>query len=118
MNSQTGIHHPNYVRIWAILVVLLAVSVTTPFIGLRWLTLVSAFGIAIVKASLVAKNFMHLNLEKRWVGYLLAACLLFMAALFAGVAPDVTRHRGMQWVNNSAIQSVESGSHTTAARHE
>ncbi len=118
MSSETSIHHPNYVQIWAILVVLLGVSVAAPFAGLRWLTLAAAFGIAVVKASLVARNFMHLSIEKRWVGYLLGACLLFLALLFAGVAPDVARHRGLQWVNASAIQSVESGSHGAAARHE
>jgi caa(3)-type oxidase subunit IV len=118
MNSQTAIHHPNYVKVWAILVVLLIVSVMASFIGLRWLTLVMAFGIAVVKASMVARNFMHLNIEKRWVAYLLGGCLIFMLLLFSGVAPDVARHRGLQWVNHSAEKSVETGMNNATERHE
>ena len=68
--------------------------------------LIAAFGVALVKAYLVAKNFMHVNVEKRWVPYLLIMCLLFIAILFAGVAPDVMKHSGQNWNNNPADQSV------------
>ena len=54
-----GAHHehPNYVKIWAILVVLLVISVLGPTLEIRVVTLITAFGIAIVKAYLVAVNF-------------------------------------------------------------
>ena len=70
-------HHPNYVRIYVILLLLLGVSIIGPEFGIRWVTLVTAFGIAIWKAYLVAKNFMHLNFAPRYVGYLVATTLLF-----------------------------------------
>ena len=57
---------------------LLAVSVVGPMFGIRSLTLITAFGIAIVKAYLVAKNFMHVNIEKRWVAYILLGMVAFM----------------------------------------
>ena len=38
--------------------------------GIQGVTLITAFGIAIVKAYLVAKNFMHINVEPRFVGLL------------------------------------------------
>jgi hypothetical protein len=38
-------------------------------------------------------------------------CLVFIVILFAGVAPDVMRHSGLNWENNAAKQAVESGSH-------
>ena len=60
-------HHGNYVQIWAVLVVLLVVSVAGPFFGHPIVTLVTAFGIALVKAYLVAKNFMHINVAPRYV---------------------------------------------------
>ena len=47
-------------------------------IGIKWLTLVTAFGIAVVKAYLVAANFMHLKVEKKYVVYLLLTALAFM----------------------------------------
>src|SRR5580693_2136790 len=109
------IHHPDYVKIWAVLVVLLIVSVLGPLTGIRWLMLFTAFGIAIVKAYLVAKNFMHVNLEKRWVTYLLVVCLLFIVVLFAGVAPDVMKHSGLHWINPSADRPADAGA---AAKHE
>lgn len=102
-------HHTNYVKIWAILVGLLAVSVLGPMVGVRWLTLVTAFGIAIVKAYLVARNFMHLNLEKRWVAYLLLGMLAFMAIFMGGVSPDVLKHDGANWTNDAAKAWVEKG---------
>jgi hypothetical protein len=70
--------------------------------------LVAAFGVALVKAYLVAKNFMHVNVEKRWVPYLLIVCLLFILILFAGVAPDVMKHSGLHWINPSVNQPAAS----------
>jgi caa(3)-type oxidase subunit IV len=89
--------HPNYVRIWAILVVLLVVSVLGPMLGHKAVTLVTAFGIAVVKAYLVAKNFMHINVEKRFVPYAVTTVLVFMLLFFAGTAPDVMKKEGTQW---------------------
>ena len=89
--------HPNYVKIWAILVALLVVSVLGPMVGIQVVTLVTAFGIAVVKAYLVAKNFMHLNIEKRYIVYLLSTCLVFMFLFFAGTAPDVMEAEGANW---------------------
>ena len=57
-------HERNYVKIWGILVGLLMVSVLGPMAGIRWVTLIAAFGVALVKAYMVAKNFMHLDIEK------------------------------------------------------
>ncbi len=92
--------HPetNYVRIWATLLCLLIVSILGPFLGIKIVTLLTAFGIAIVKAYLVAKNFMHLNIEPRYAVYLLTTMLVFMLLFFAGTAPDVMKHEGTNWV--------------------
>ena len=90
-------HHPNYTRIYVILLVLLAISVAGPMLEIRVVTLLTAFGIAIVKAYLVAKNFMHINVAKRYVAYLVATSLVFMLLFFAGVAPDVMKADGTNW---------------------
>ena len=90
-------HHGNYVKIWAILCVLLAVSIVGPFFGIRIVTLVTAFGIAIVKAYLVAKNFMHVNVQPRYVAMMLGTALAFLLIFFAGVAPDVMKAEGTLW---------------------
>jgi caa(3)-type oxidase subunit IV len=89
--------HRNYVKIWAILLGLLIISVTGPMLGIRLLTLITAFGIALVKAYMVAKNFMHLDVEKPFVHWMLVAVLALMVLLWAGVAPDVQKHEGQFW---------------------
>jgi caa(3)-type oxidase subunit IV len=89
--------HPNYVRVWAILLGLLIVSVLGPMLEIRALTLITAFGIAIVKAYLVAKNFMHLDIEKRYITYMVGTALVFMLLFFSGSAPDVMKPEGHQW---------------------
>jgi caa(3)-type oxidase subunit IV len=106
MTTEAHVQHPNYVKIWAILVVLLIVSVVGSMSHVREVVLLAAFGVALVKALLVAKNFMHINVEKRWVPYLLIVCLLFIAILFAGVAPDVMKHSGLHWSKFPAKQGA------------
>jgi caa(3)-type oxidase subunit IV len=118
MTTESHVHHPNYVKIWAILVGLLIVSVVGSMSSVRWVVIAAAFGVALVKAYLVAKNFMHLTVEKRWVPYLLIMCLAFMVILLAAVSPDVMHHSGQNWENNAAKQAVESGLKNVPAKHE
>jgi caa(3)-type oxidase subunit IV len=118
MTTESHVHHPNYVKIWAILVALLIVSVVGSMSGVRSVVLVAAFGVAVVKAYLVAKNFMHVNVEKRWVPYLLIMCVVFMVILVAGVAPDIMKHSGLRWSNDAAKHAVEVGSQAEAPKHE
>ncbi len=113
---MSEMHHPNYVRIWAVLVVLLAISIVGPFFGVRIVTLLTAFGIAIVKAYLVARNFMHLNVQPRYVVYLLGTALAFLLLFFSAVAPDVMKTEGTGWTKPSfgsagGVHSSEVGNH-------
>jgi len=71
------------------------------------LTLLTAFGIAVVKAYLVVTRFMHLNLEKRFVSYFVATALVFMFIFYAGTSGDVMNHTGRNWSNVAAQQETE-----------
>jgi caa(3)-type oxidase subunit IV len=102
-------HHPNYRKIYITLLVLLVISVAGPFLGIKWITLITAFGIALVKANLVVQNFMHLKWEKRIMKWTLATSLVLMLMLFFAVAPDVMRHDGRNWVNDAALASTARG---------
>jgi caa(3)-type oxidase subunit IV len=99
-------HTKHYVKIWLILLVLLCISIAGPELEIQIVTLITAFGIAIVKAYMVAKEFMHLSVEKPVVHWFLATALVFMVLLFAGLAPDVMNHEGSNWVR---IQKVDPG---------
>ncbi len=105
-----GGHHPNYTKIYFTLLILFAVSVMGPYLGeitgWVWLTLLTAFGIAVWKAKLVIENFMHLKWEKRIMKWMLATSLIFMFILVAGVAPDVMNHEGTNWENVAAKESA------------
>ena len=113
--------HPpiNYIRIWFVLVLLLIVSVAGPMAEIQWLTLVTAFGIACVKAYLVAKNFMHINLEQRFIAYAVITVLVFMFLFFAGAAPDVMKDEGSGWVKPAwkAAASAANAPEGGAAHH-
>jgi caa(3)-type oxidase subunit IV len=104
-------HHAetSYVAIWAALCVLLVVSVIGPMVGIRLLTLITAFGIAIVKAYMVCRYFMHLNVEKTWVVYILGFMLALMLVFFGGVAPDVLEHEGQGWQKTYVEPAVAGG---------
>ncbi len=110
------VHHGDYVKIWFVLVALLVVSVVGPMAEIPALTLITAFGIAFVKAFLVIKNFMHLTVQPRYILYLMGTMLAFMLLFFAGVGPDVMKHEGQRWENRAAKQAVERGLAETAAR--
>jgi caa(3)-type oxidase subunit IV len=102
-------HHVNYKKIYFVLLALLVVSVAGPFLEILWVTLITAFGIAVVKANLVIQNFMHLKWERRLMKWMLATSLLLMALMFAGIAADVMNHEGRNWENVAAMAAVERG---------
>jgi len=101
--------HIDYRKIYFILLFLLVVSILGPEIGVKWVTLITAFGIALVKAWLVIQNFMHLRVEKMIVKWFLATSAVLMALYFFGVAPDVMEHEGQNWVNQAALAATERG---------
>ncbi len=101
--SHGAAHHTNYVKIWAILVGLLVVSVLGPMAGIRWLTLIAAFGVALVKAYMVAKNFMHLDVQKPIVHWILGAALALMVLLYGALAPDVQKGSGQNWKKDAGF---------------
>ena len=101
--SHEAGHHTNYVKVWAILVGLLVVSVLGPMAGIRWLTLIAAFGIALVKAYMVAKNFMHLDIQKPIVHWILGVALALMVLLYGALAPDVQKGSGQNWKKDAGF---------------
>ncbi len=103
MEEQAEHSHTNYVKIWAILLGLLVLSVLGPMIEIKAITLIAAFGIGIVKAGIVAAYFMHLKIEKRIIWYILVAALLFLGVLFAGLAPDIMKSSGDNWTQSESV---------------
>ncbi len=97
MSNEQAHSHTNYFKIWATLVVLLVISVLGPMLGIKAITLITAFGIAIVKAFMVASYFMHLNVEKKYIWYMLLTMLALMIFFFFAIAPDIMNTSGTNW---------------------
>lgn len=108
-DDHQGPHHgPGfYVKIWALLMVLLIISILGPMLEHPILTLITAFGIAVVKAVIVAAYFMHLKIEKRFITYMLVGMLAMVGLFFAGTASDIHRLQGSNWVNISKFAYIE-----------
>lgn len=122
MSEHAEEHHDihsvdHYRKIYYLLLGLFAVSVAGPWVAenmenaliAKILVMVTAFGIAIVKAYYVCKEFMHLNVQKRFVLYMLATMLALVGLFFIAVAPDVMKHEGQNWSNWAAEAEVERG---------
>jgi caa(3)-type oxidase subunit IV len=100
-------HGPkHYIDIWKKLLVLLILSVIGPEIGIQVVTLITAFGIAVIKAYMVAKYFMHIDVERKFIHYILITGITFMLIFYYGVAPDIMKHEGQNWSNTAAKAEV------------
>lgn len=107
----------HYWKIYLTLVGLFAISFAGPLVSdavfdhdswIRFIiVMTTAFVVAVIKAWLVAKHFMHVTLEKRFVHYGLITALVFMAMFVAGVSPDVMNHHGHHWENVAAKAEIE-----------
>lgn len=116
----------HYIKIWGILLVLLVISICGPMIGIQWLTMVTAFGIAIVKATIVAREFMHLKSEQKIITYIFTAMLALVFIFYFGTVVDVLKNDGQNWVKTydeaaaeaKAMKEVEHGVGHAAATEE
>jgi caa(3)-type oxidase subunit IV len=118
-NASHGSHGTShYVKVWLILLGLFLVSVAGPMIGVRWITLITAFGIAVIKAHKVAAEFMHLKVEKRIATLIMLSMVVVMVIFFFGVAPDVMKSSGTRWMKKPVAEPTgiieEPGEHGEA----
>ena len=103
MSAETSTKH--YIKIYFILMGLLIVSLIGPELGIKWVTLITAFGIAIVKAYIVVAEYMHLKVEKKIVIYMLILSLVMVFAFFIGTAPDILSHKSEPWSRSGVLTS-------------
>ena len=71
------------------------------------MAMITAFGIACVKAYLVATRFMHIGDEPAFVSYIVVTALVFMLLFFAAVAPDVMKPTGSNWIKPAWLAEAE-----------
>lgn len=110
--------HPSYFKIYIMLLVLFVISVLGPEIA-HWLNmegpsrlvlvLVTAFGIALVKAYYVLAYFMHLKVEKIYAPYILLSMVALLFVFFFGTATDSMMSEGHNWRKTYVEPEVAAG---------
>ena len=89
----TGHAHPNYTAVYLWLLALLGVGVGASLMpGGRAVGLVVIFSTAVVKALLIALNFMHLRFESGVIYAIALIPLVFVAILAVALFPDFVWH--------------------------
>ncbi|OGH62360.1 MAG: hypothetical protein A3G34_12185 [Candidatus Lindowbacteria bacterium RIFCSPLOWO2_12_FULL_62_27] len=88
--TESGAARPRYFTIWVWLVVLTLAYLAERLIGVpHRIALGLVFGIALVKALLVAWNYMHLRHESRMIFVILLIPILLFAILVTLLLPDI-----------------------------
>jgi cytochrome c oxidase subunit 4 len=72
----------NYVKIFAALMVLTAITVAAAFVDMGALNNVVAMGIALLKAALVILFFMHVRYSSKLIGLIVVSSVLWLAIMF------------------------------------
>jgi caa(3)-type oxidase subunit IV len=89
---MTNAHSRHYLVIWGWLVILVAASVTIASLLPKWQAMVLIFAIAIIKALLVARNYMHLKNEKAIIYAMALVPVAFILILLFALFPDFVYH--------------------------
>jgi cytochrome c oxidase subunit IV len=87
-NAGPKAAHPGvwtYILIWALLLVLTAVTVFIANLNMGGLTVIVSLSVAAAKSALVLLFFMHLISEKRLVIRLLIPIVIIILAIFIGL---------------------------------
>lgn len=85
-------HRPNYLFVWMWLVILVVVSITASLLLPKSAALFLIFFVAVIKALLVALNYMHLKFEGPVLYALVIIPLLIVAVLIFALFPDFVFH--------------------------
>jgi len=81
-------NRPNYFGIWIALLGLVAISIAASIVLPKSLALLLIFAVAIVKALLVALNYMHLKYEKLLLYIIAIVPLVIVIILLFALFPD------------------------------
>ncbi len=82
-----------YIMIWIWLLILVLVAVGATWLLPKVQALVLIFTVAVIKAFLVARNYMHLKHEKVIIYAFALVPLAFVIILFFALFPDFVFHR-------------------------
>ncbi|MBM4345827.1 MAG: c-type cytochrome [Deltaproteobacteria bacterium] len=113
--TATGSGHGagHYVRIWAVLLGALVVSLVLGAITNSPWAIAIIFAVATAKAALVLAHFMHVKLEPRWIRLIGAGAVAVVGVFFIGLVPDIVYKFGFV---PGGIQSAQANPANTVAK--
>lgn len=85
---MSNVHSRHYLTIWIWLLALVVISVVAATVLPKVQAMVLIFAVAIVKALLVARNYMHLKNEKAIIYAIVLIPLAFIIILLFALFPD------------------------------
>ena len=80
--SETIISPKTYLLVWALLLILLALTVWAAYIHLGWLNPAVAVAIAVTKAAIIILFFMHVRYSSKVVWVFVGAGFFWLGILF------------------------------------
>jgi caa(3)-type oxidase subunit IV len=87
-------HHPGYVTIWAWLVGLLAAGLLLAYAPIgKAMGVFLIFSVAVVKAFLVARHYMHLKSETLLIYAIAGIPVLLLLGMALALVPDIVFNR-------------------------
>jgi caa(3)-type oxidase subunit IV len=89
---MSNLHSRHYLTIWVWLMALVMVSVAAASMLPKFQAMVLIFTVAIIKALLVARNYMHLKNEKTIIYAIALVPLAFIVIFLFGLFPDFVYH--------------------------
>lgn len=78
-----------YVIVFGLLIGLLTISIPATIYGSGTVSTLIIYGVAVSKAYLVLRVYMHLNVEPRFITFILAGCFLAIVYMFFLLYPDI-----------------------------
>ncbi|MFB6345867.1 MAG: cytochrome C oxidase subunit IV family protein [bacterium] len=78
-----------YVLVYVLLIGLLTLSIPATFYDSGTISTLIIYGVAVSKAYLVLRIYMHLNLEPRFITLIMAGCFIAMVYMFFLLYPDI-----------------------------
>lgn len=78
-----------YVLVFGLLIGLLTISIPATLYGSGTISTLIIYGVATTKAYLVMRDYMHMNLEPRFITIIIIGCFLTIVYMFVLLYPDV-----------------------------
>ena len=87
-------HHPSYVTIWVWLVLLLVAGLAIALLPIgKAMAIFLVFTVAVVKAFLVARHYMHLKSETVLILAIAGIPVLLLVGMALALVPDIVFNR-------------------------